>query len=206
MAGRANLACRWAELALLGVAVNLAVLLAAPIARPDLDLLDKSLSYYAVGPWAMLQSLGFAAMGVASFAIGIALLQLCERSGWLRLSVTMLGIAGIASIGLVAFPLGVPTPHTAIGDLHQTSGTIGGVAQLIAALAFAMFARADAAWARLYRPAVLTFVLSLTGAVLSQIAIWRPDLGIPMGATMRLVVIPLVLLWGLVALQLRRDC
>ena len=33
-----------------------------------------------------------------------------------------------------------------------------------------------------------------------------PHLGIPMGATMRLLVVPLVALWGLVALRLRRTC
>jgi hypothetical protein len=48
--------------------------------------------------------------------------------------------------------------------------------------------------------------LAVTGAIVTQLAIWRPDLGIPMGASMRLVVVPLVILWGLVALRLRQRC
>jgi hypothetical protein len=48
--------------------------------------------------------------------------------------------------------------------------------------------------------------VAVIGAVLTQVAIWWPELGIPMGAVMRLAVVPLVVLWGLVALRLRHRC
>jgi hypothetical protein len=99
-----------------------------------------------------------------------------------------------------------PGPSTILGDAHQTAGTIGGVAQLAAALAFTIAVRADSAWGALFVPALAMFLLALVGALLSQVAIWWPHLGIPMGATMRLLVIPLVALWGLVALRLRQTC
>jgi uncharacterized membrane protein len=102
--------------------------------------------------------------------------------------------------------MGASGPATLLGDTHQTAGTVGGVAQLAAALAFTIAIRADPAWSDLFRTALAMFLLAVTGAILSQVAIWWPHLGIPMGATMRLLVIPLTILWGIVALRLRRIC
>ena len=51
--------------------------------------------------------------------------------------------------------------------------------------------RTDPAWRGLFATALAMFLLALSGAILSQAAIWWPHLGIPMGATMRLLVIPL---------------
>jgi hypothetical protein len=122
------------------------------------------------------------------------------------LIVLLLVISGVAGLGLVWYPMDAPGPATFLGDAHQTTGTIGGVAQLAAALTFTIAIHADPAWNRLFKTAATLYLLALTGAILSQVAIWWPDLGIPMGATMRLLVIPLVVLWGLVALRLSRTC
>lgn len=199
-------ACRWPDIALLGITVNLGWLVAAPIARPDLDLLEKALSYYTVGPWGVAQSLAFVAMGVASIALGAALSRSPPSSRWVVLVLSGLVVAGIASLGLVVYPMGAPSPHTFMGDAHQTAGTVGGVAQLVAALAFVLAVHADHRWHRLYWPAIIAFLVAVTGAALTQVEIWWPELSIPMGATSRLVVIPLVLLWGAVALRLRQRC
>jgi hypothetical protein len=201
-----RLACSWADVALVGIVINLVVIVATPILRPDLNLLEKSLSYYAVGPWGVLQSVAFAALGIASISLGIALLQVGNISSWRWPIVFLLIVSGVASVGLVWYPMDAPGPATILGDAHQSVGTIGGVAQLVAALVFTAAIRADPSWSRLFAPALVAFILALAGALLSQAAIWWPDLGIPMGATMRLLVIPLVALWGLVALRLRRSC
>jgi hypothetical protein len=118
----------------------------------------------------------------------------------------LLTVSGFASLGLVWYPIDAPGPTTFLGDAHQTAGTVGGVTQLAAALVFAIAVHADSVWRALFVPALAMFLLALSGALLSQVAIWWPHLGIPMGATMRLLVIPLVALWGLVALRLRRTC
>ena len=203
---RTPLACRWAEIALIGVILNLVVLIATPFLRPDLNLFDKSRSYSAVGPWGVVQAVAFVAMGVASIALAIALSRIGIPSKWLHLAVATFAISGIATLGLVWYPMGAPGPATPLGDAHQTAGTIGGVAQLVAALAFALAIRDEPAWNRLLLPVWTAFVVAMVGAVLSQISIWWPDFGIPMGATMRLFVVPLVALWGVVALRLRRVC
>ena len=199
-------ACRLADAALLGLAVNVVTLLAMPLARPDLDLFRYALSYYVTGPWGAVQSAGFVAMGLSSLALAWVVSRVQMASPWREMIALLLAVAGAAALGLVVYPMGQPSPMTFLGDAHQTAGTIGGVAQLAAALAFTLAARVDPRWRRMYLPAVVAFTVALLGAVLTQLAIWRPDLGIPMGAVMRLVVVPLVLLWGLVAWRLRQRC
>jgi hypothetical protein len=201
-----RLACGWAFVTLIGVIINLVVLVAAPVLRPDLDLLQKSLSYYAVGPWGVLQAIAFAALGISSIALGLALRRAGLLSRWLWPIVILLTVSGLASVGLVTYPIDAPGPATILGDAHQTAGTVGGIAQLAAALCFTAAVRTDGAWGGLFVPALTAFLLALAGAILSQAAIWWPHLDIPMGATMRLLVVPLVALWGLVALRLCHTC
>lgn len=193
-----------ATFALASLLLNIAILFLAPIARPDLDVLQRSLSYYAVGPWAIVQNLAFASVGLASFALGIALWPDPSRS-WQNTSSLALLVGGLGSIALVKFPIDATGPSTFLGDTHQTAGTIGGVAQLVATLAMAIAARTDHRWNNLRIPALAALVLALAGAIATQASIWWTDLGIPRGITMRLVVAPLVLFWCLVALQLRRQ-
>jgi len=201
-----RLACVSSVVALVGIVVNLAVLVVTPVLRPDLNLLEKSLSYYAVGPWGIVQAVAFVALGIASVALGAALLGARIPFPWIWPIVLLLIISGVASLALVRYPMDAPGPATILGDAHQTVGTIGGVAQLAAALAFTIAVRADPVWGGVFRTALAMFLLAVTGAIFSQVSIWWPHLGIPMGATMRLLVLPLVILWGLVALRLRRTC
>ena len=205
MVPRNRLVCSWAILVLAGVIINLAVLIATPVLRPDLNLLEKSLSYYAVGPWGVLQVVAFATLGISSIALGAAL-QATIKSRWAWPIVFLLTLSGIASLGLVWYPIDAPGPATILGDAHQTAGTVGGVAQLAAALAFTAATRTDLAWGGQFRTALAMFLLAAAGAILSQFSIWWPQLSIPMGATMRLLVVPLLVLWGLVALHLSRMC
>jgi hypothetical protein len=204
MTSRGVAACWGATVALLAIGVTAVVLLTEPLLRPDLGVWKYALSYYAVGPWGALQDAGFLAVGVASIALAIALRQTGLPAPWRGLCLGCLLVSGIGSVGLVVFPMGATGPMTVLGDAHQTAGTVGGVAQLVAALAFILAARRQPQWAGLFGVGLVVFALALLGAVATQIAIWRPDLGLPMGAAMRLVVMPLLLLWGIVAWQLRR--
>jgi hypothetical protein len=206
MRSRIRITCSWALIALVGVAVNLVALVVTPLLRPDLNLLEKSLSYYAVGPWGVLQAGAFGALGISSVALGLALHSAGLESWWEWPIVALLVLSGVASLGLVWYPMDAPGPVTILGDTHQTAGTIGGVAQLAAALAFTIAVRDEPAWGELFPPALALFLLALAGALLSQVSIWWPHLRIPMGATMRLLVVPLIALWGLVALRLLRSC
>jgi hypothetical protein len=206
MIRRQQLVCRCADVVITGAAFNLAALIVTPLVRPDLDLFRDSLSYYAVGPWGIVQTAAFAATGLALLALAVAMSQESFRTGSPIAVAALLAFAGVASLGLVAFPMGTSGFTTPIGDLHQTAGTVGGVAQLAATLIFAVVAHGDARWAPIYPLAVIAFWIALIGAILSQLAIWRPDLGIPMGATIRLFVVPPIVLWAVVAWRIRLKC
>ncbi|MFM9105136.1 MAG: DUF998 domain-containing protein, partial [Chloroflexota bacterium] len=86
-----------AAAALGGILVNAAVLLAAPVVRPDVDLLRDGLSHYAVGPGAALQEAGFLALGVTCAALGVALWR---RAPATRLAGALLGLASAGFAGL----------------------------------------------------------------------------------------------------------
>src|SRR5687767_7346791 len=141
-----RLACGWALVVLIGVVINLLVLVVTPVLRPDLNLLEKSLSYYAVGPWGAIQAVAFGALGISSMALGIALRNASLPSRWEWPIVVLHVISGVAGLGLVWYPMDTPEPATILSDAHQTVGTIGGVAQLEAAIAFTIAVRADSAW------------------------------------------------------------
>ena len=79
MRPRNRLACGWALVVLVGVVINLVVLVVTPVLRPELNLLEKSLSYYAVGPWGAIQAAAFLALGISSMALGVALLARTSR-------------------------------------------------------------------------------------------------------------------------------
>lgn len=198
--------CLFADIALLGVALNLAALLLLPLLRPDLNILRSALSAYTVGPWSGLQTLAFLAMTATSLSLAIGLSMAALPSGWATVSLMLLLVSGVACAGMVLFPIGSSGPTTTIGDAHQTAGTIAGVTQVAAALTFGLGASVAPTWTGQVRPALVAFAVAVAAAILSQLALWRPDLGIPIGITLRLIVLPLVLLWGSVALRLREGC
>ena len=198
--------CLSADVAFAAIVLSVIALVVASLTRPDLNILQNSLSYYAIGPWGVLQSTAFFALGVASIALAIALRPSIPSPQLGVLCTMLLMVAGTASLGLVYFPMGGTGPSTILGDAHQTAGTIGGVVELAATLVFVVSFRADPAWSRFAGSAKLVFALAATGAIATQAAIWWPDLNIPMGAAMRLVVVPLLVFWGAVAMRLSQTC
>ncbi|MGI9254025.1 MAG: DUF998 domain-containing protein, partial [Thermomicrobiales bacterium] len=96
-----------AAIGLAGLGFNFAVLLLAPLIRPDVDLLRDGLSHYAIGPWGGMQEAAFVALGFATAAIGLALILTgapTRRSGWL------LSLSSAGFLGLAAFPMGEAGP------------------------------------------------------------------------------------------------
>ncbi len=193
-----------AALGLAGVVVNAAVLVAAPLLRPGISVVHGALSQYAVGPWAWLQNLGFVALGIGSLALACALALAGPLSRWLLPAILSLAIAGTASIGLAVFPLGEPTATTPLGDLHQTAGTIAVAFHMTAMLALLLAGSTDPDWRALRPVGVAGWLVALVGALATQAELSYPDLPIPFGIVMRMVVAPVLLWWSLVALRLLR--
>lgn len=193
-----------ATVGLVGIGLNAGALILTPILRPDINLLRNGLSHYAVGPWGGVQSAAFIALGIGSLAIAGALWLVSNGNLWTRIAAVMLGLASFNSAGLAVFPMGEGGPVTPIGDLHLTAGTFAIGWQFAAAGALLLGLRAWPQEEPIIRLGIVLLGITLLGAVCVQLAIWRPDLNIPEGLAMRLVMVPLLLWWALVALAIRR--
>jgi hypothetical protein len=193
-----------ATVGLLGIGLHAAALILAPILRPDVNPLRDGLSRYAVGPWGEVQSAGFIALGIGSLAIAGALWLVSNGNLWTRIAAAMLGLASLNLVGLVAFPMGQSGPLTPIGDLHLTAGTLAVGWQFVSVAALLLGLRACDYAEFIIRLGIILLGISLLGAASVQVAMWRPDLKIPQGLAMRMVTVPLLLWWSLVALTIRR--
>ena len=192
-----------ATVGLLGIGVNAAALILAPVLRPDVNPLRSGLSHYAVGPWSGLQSAAFIALGIGSLTIAGALWLVSSGNLWTRTAAVTLGLASFSLVGLALFPLGVGGPMTPIGDLHLTAGTFATGWQVVAVGTLLLGLRAWRQEKQIIRLGTVLLGITLLGAASMQAAIWRPDLKIPEGLAMRLVIVPLLLWWARIALTIR---
>lgn len=193
-----------ATVGLVGIGANAAALVVAPMLRPDVNPLRSGLSHYAVGPWSGVQSAAFIALGIGSLALAGALWLIASGDLWTRLAAVMLGLASFSVAGLVAFPMGAGGPVTPIGDLHLTAGASATGWQFLAAGALLPGLRSWRYEEQVTRLGFLLLGLSLPGAAALRVAVSRPDLQIPEGLAMRVVIVPLLLWWTLIALTIRR--
>lgn len=193
-----------ATVGLLGIGVNAAALMLTPMLRPDVNPLRSGLSHYAVGPWSGLQSAAFIALGIGSLTIAGALWLVSGGNLWTRIAAVLLGLASFNFAGLAIFPMGEGGPMTPIGDLHLTAGTFAIGWQFLSVGALLLGLRAWHHKEQIIRLGIVLLGITLLGAASVQIAIWRPDLQIPEGLAMRVVIVPLLLWWTLIALTIRR--
>jgi hypothetical protein len=192
-----------ATVGLTGVVVYLAILIVSPFLRPDVDLLWGALSDYAVGPFAEVKNAGFITLGIGSLAIALSLALAPLRSRWVLPGVCSLTIAGVACVGLAAFPMGVPQPTTILGDAHQTAGTLSVAFHLAAMLAITLAARVEPPWQRFVPAGAALFAVALLGALLVQAELLWAGLPIPFGLASRIMVVPVLGWWTIVAIRLR---
>lgn len=205
MANDHERAATLATVGLVGIGLNAAALLLAPLLRPDVNLLRDGLSHYAVGPWGGVQSAAFIALGIGSLALACALWRVAGSNHWTRIAALMLGLASFNFVGLAVFPMGEGGPMTPIGDLHLTVATFAVGWQFVSVASLLLGLRAWPHEERLIRLGIVLLGLTLLGAASVQVAMWRPDLRIPEGLAMRCVIVPLLLWWALVALTIRRK-
>ena len=185
--------------ALVGIVANAAALVAMPLLRPDVNLLRASLSHYAVGPHGRIQSLAFVALGVACLALSAAVPRAVARRPATWAASLLLTVAGVGMVALATVPMGVPQPHTPLGDIHQTAGTIAVVAQFGALAALLLAVRNGPEWASLRRVGLMAGLVAFVAASFHQLAIWYPTLGVPEGVTIRVVTVVMLWWWAAVA-------
>ena len=185
--------------ALVGIVANAAALVAMPLLRPDVNLLRASLSHYAVGPHGRIQTFAFGALGIACLALSAAVPRAVSRRPATWVASLLLVVAGVGMVALAAVPMGVPQPHTPLGDVHQTAGTIAVVAQFGALAALLLAVRNGPEWASLRRVGLMAGLVAFVAASFHQLAIWYPTLGVPEGVTIRVVTVVMLWWWAAVA-------
>ena len=185
--------------ALVGIVANAAALVAMTLLRPDVNLLRASLSHYAVGPHGRIQTLAFGALGAACLALSVAVPRAVSRRPATWVASLLLVVAGVGMVALAAVPMGVPQPHTPLGDVHQTAGTIAVVAQFGALAALLLAVRNGPEWASLRRVGLMAGLVAFVAASFHQLAIWYPTLGVPEGVTIRVVTVVMLWWWAAVA-------
>lgn len=174
-----------AALALAGAAGSALTQVLAPFLRPDVDLVHGALSEYAVGPWGLLNSLGFVGLGLAALSVAAALLWQGIGSPWGALGIAALILAGIFSVGSAWYPMGASGPTTPLGDAHQSATTLAAALFLTAMVTLLPAFRADAAWRALAQPTGALGAIGIIAAITTQAQILWPELGIPFGIAMR---------------------
>lgn len=135
--------------------LDLAVLAAFHLVRPDVDPLTRPTSEYALG------SFGLAA-GVTTALVGVGALVLAWVLRRLRAGALVLAVFGAAKVVQAFFPIDAPGTSTTTGAVHNALGTL---AFLALPLAAALTVRAAVFGRRTLRLLVAVLAVAAAGVL-----------------------------------------
>jgi hypothetical protein len=160
---------------IIGISYVVIATAAAHFLRPDLDLLSRPLSEYAVGRYGALFTSALLVWGITALIFAAGLHRGVVRSGWLSSGLILLVVFAVGLISAGLFPMDVPFPpknfspesFTMVGLIHVLSATIASICFPFAALLLSKSFQKDARWRGVHRPAsVLAFASLATSATL----------------------------------------
>lgn len=141
------------------------------LARPDLDPLQHVLSEYANGPFGVVMTVVFYAVGIACVALGW---RLRTALSWRGVTVVVPGLLVAAGIGMVAagaFEVGLPSAPESPAETIHSLASIGAFVALVAAMAlFAWACRGDPRWVAFGPAAAALALLAIVAAAASPFA------------------------------------
>lgn len=143
---------RLSTLALAGLLFFLLTVIVGQFMRPDLSPARDFLSAYALGSFRLIMTAGFVAVGVSILLLTVGLWRfgLVNRSG--QIGAWILGVAGVAMLGIAVFPAEIDVPDPSIiGQLHDLSALVHFLAMTIGALLVSLSFRHAAQWSRYAR-------------------------------------------------------
>jgi len=130
-----------ARAAIVAAAVSLVTLAALHILKPDLHPSRTMISQYALGPYGWVMALCFAAFGVASGSLAVAMVQDVRSLGG-RIGIALLLTAAVGLVMAARFPMDpVSTPpaqmsHT--GRMHGVAFLLGVPSMVLAVLVLSL--------------------------------------------------------------------
>ena len=162
--------------------------------RPDLDPLRHVLSEYANGPFGVVMTAVFYAVGLACLALGWRLRTALRWRGATAATPTLLMAAGVGMFLAGAFEVGLPGAPDRIDETIHSLASIGAFVALVLAMAlFAVACGHDPDWIAFRPTATALAVLAVATAALSPVADGTPWTGVDQRVLAGSVVLWLVL-------------
>jgi hypothetical membrane protein len=189
----------WAQAAIAGVVVYVAIDVALVLLRPHFSVLHNAESDYGSrGPYGWLMDLNFVLRCALSLAAVRALSLAGPRQPRLRAALGLLALWAVAS-GLLAFfpddPVGTPT-HGLVPKVHLALAAVAFVAVAVGTRLATRALRADPSW----QPAIVPLAVLSWGAILPVLLLGRTHLRPhSLGGLWEKVFLGLELAWILVA-------
>ena len=149
---RQSVVRRTATFAVAGLLFFLLTVIIAQLVRPDLSPARDFLSAYALGSSRLIMTAGFVAVGVSILLLTVGLWRygMVNRSG--KIGAWILGVAGVAMLGVAVFPAEIDVPDPSIiGQFHDLSALVHFFAMAIGALLVSLSFRQDAQWSQYAR-------------------------------------------------------
>jgi hypothetical membrane protein len=158
---------RLALVPIVGAAVFFLCVIALHLVRPELDPVTVAISYYGIGNYGFLLTVGNVALGLGVLALAYTLGRSNGTRMW-RVGIAMLYASGALVILTGIFPIDAPNGDVSIsGVIHVAAGNLGFFILPASLLLLAFGMRQEARWHSAFPPALaLAFVLLVVSLVL----------------------------------------
>jgi hypothetical protein len=160
-------------------AVSLVALIALHILKPELHPSRTMISRYALGPYGWIMALCFAAFGMASGSLAVAMVPHVRAPGG-RIGIALLLTAAVGLVMAARFPMDpVNTPRAQMshsGRMHSVAFLLGVPSMVLAVLvlSFALRGQLYAGWLLMTIAAVVWISLIVMIAIMIKVGPGRP--------------------------------
>ena len=152
----------FATVTMVGAAYFALIIIALHFIRSDLNPISWPTSAYAVGPNSFLMTSAFFSMGLASFALVVALHRALPGQARSRIGLVLLGAWAIGVLIAMIFPMDADgAPETLSGMIHQSTGPLTFLTLTLGMILLSWRFRQDAKWRPLYRTALALSLVML---------------------------------------------
>ena len=157
-----------ATMALIGIGYCLVIIVVMHFLRPDYNPIRNTTSEYAIGPYGILMSSGFFALGLGSLALVIGLYQALSQPARSWVGLLLLGLSAVGNIVAAIFPTDLEgAPQTRSGSIHGTASLFVLIGLVFGTIMLSRRFKKDERWKPFYRTALIwSLVILLTSILL----------------------------------------
>jgi len=157
----------FATMALIGIGYCLVILVAMHFLRPDYNPIRNTTSDYAIGPYGILMTSGFYALGLGSLALVIGLYQGLSQPARSWVGLLLLGLSAVGNILAAIFPTDLEgTPETPSGNIHGTVSLFVLTGLVFGTIVLSRRFKKDERWKPFYHTALIWSLMILLMSIL----------------------------------------